>query len=338
MSKSQGNSIAPEALLPKYGAEVLRLWVAAEDYTEDVRISYEILDRLADAYRRIRNTCRFLLGTLADFDPDQDRVSYAADGRARPLGAAAPGRADRARAEGLRRVPVPRRLPLGPQLLRGGPVGALPRHHQGPPLRVGALRPEAARGADRVLRDLDGARAARGAGADLHGGRGLGPHSRERQARRACTSCCSRRSAGSGSTSASAGTGSDCSRCGARCRARWRRRASRDASARASTPSSTSRARPRSSGGRCSSAKGEALLTTLFNVSGVRLATARARGRRRPYESQDIPGLTVEVLPAQDLGWKKCERCWTWSTRVGEDATHPTLCERCVPVVRALRP
>ena len=69
---------SPEELLPKYGAEVLRLWVAAEDYTEDVRLSYEILDRLADAYRRIRNTCRFLLGALADFDPDQDRVSYAA--------------------------------------------------------------------------------------------------------------------------------------------------------------------------------------------------------------------------------------------------------------------
>ena len=77
MSKSQGNSITPDELIPKYGAEVLRLWVAAEDYTEDIRLSYEILNRLADAYRRIRNTCRFLLGSLADFDPDRDRVSYA---------------------------------------------------------------------------------------------------------------------------------------------------------------------------------------------------------------------------------------------------------------------
>ena len=77
MSKSLGNDIAPEELLPKYGAEVLRLWVAAEDYTEDIRISERDPDRLADAYRRIRNTCRFLLGNLADFDPDRDRVSYA---------------------------------------------------------------------------------------------------------------------------------------------------------------------------------------------------------------------------------------------------------------------
>jgi isoleucyl-tRNA synthetase len=74
MSKSIGNVIAPEELLPKYGAEILRLWVASEDYTEDIRLSQLILDRLAEAYRRIRNTCRFLLGNLADFDPARDHV------------------------------------------------------------------------------------------------------------------------------------------------------------------------------------------------------------------------------------------------------------------------
>src|SRR5437867_8478833 len=77
MSKSVGNTVAPEELLPKYGAEVLRLWVAAEDYTDDIRVSTEILDRLADAYRRIRNTFRFLLGNLGDFEPARDRQSYA---------------------------------------------------------------------------------------------------------------------------------------------------------------------------------------------------------------------------------------------------------------------
>jgi len=85
-------------------------------------------------------------------------------------------------------------------------------------------------------------------------------------------------------------------------------------------------------------AKGEALLTTLFNVSGVRLKQRAPEGVAVSYESQDIPGLAVEVVPARALGWNKCERCWTWSPRVGEDATHPTLCERCVPVVRAMRP
>src|SRR5262249_25678661 len=77
MSKSLGNGVEPEELLPKYGAEVLRLWVAAEDYTEDIRLSMEILDRLADAYRRMRNTFRFLLGNLYDFDPTRDREPYA---------------------------------------------------------------------------------------------------------------------------------------------------------------------------------------------------------------------------------------------------------------------
>jgi isoleucyl-tRNA synthetase len=82
-------------------------------------------------------------------------------------------------------------------------------------------------------------------------------------------------------------------------------------------------------------AKGEALLTTLFNVSGTRLKQRAAREAVR-YESQDIPGLVLEVVPAQALGWKKCERCWTWSERVGENPAHPTLCERCTPVVTAL--
>jgi len=77
MSKSVGNYVMPEDLIPKYGAEVLRLWAAAEDYTEDIRLSSEILDRLADAYRRIRNTYRFLLGNLGDFDPARDRQPYA---------------------------------------------------------------------------------------------------------------------------------------------------------------------------------------------------------------------------------------------------------------------
>jgi len=77
MSKSLGNVIAPEEILPRYGAEILRLWVASEDYTADVRLSEEILTRLADAYRRIRNTCRFLLGNLADFDPTRDRIPRA---------------------------------------------------------------------------------------------------------------------------------------------------------------------------------------------------------------------------------------------------------------------
>ena len=76
MSKSIGNTIEPEEVIEKYGAEILRLWVAAEDYTDDIRISEEILKRLVEAYRRIRNTGRFILGNLYDFDPDKDLIAY----------------------------------------------------------------------------------------------------------------------------------------------------------------------------------------------------------------------------------------------------------------------
>jgi isoleucyl-tRNA synthetase len=76
MSKSVGNVIDPQELVNQYGAEILRLWVAAEDYTVDIRISDEILKRLIDAYRRIRNTSRYVLGNLYDFDIKKDMVSY----------------------------------------------------------------------------------------------------------------------------------------------------------------------------------------------------------------------------------------------------------------------
>ena len=78
MSKSLGNVISPSEVIDKYGAEILRLWVSATDYREDIRISENILKQLSDAYRRIRNTSRFILGNLFDFDPALDSVSYKA--------------------------------------------------------------------------------------------------------------------------------------------------------------------------------------------------------------------------------------------------------------------
>ena len=72
MSKSAGNVVAPQEVIKQHGAEILRLWVAAQDYREDVRISPAILSHLVDAYRKIRNTARFLLSNLADYDPARD--------------------------------------------------------------------------------------------------------------------------------------------------------------------------------------------------------------------------------------------------------------------------
>ena len=76
MSKSIGNVIAPEEIIKKYGAEILRLWVSSEDYRDDIKISDEILNRLSDAYRKIRNTIRYMLGNLDDFNPSKDAISY----------------------------------------------------------------------------------------------------------------------------------------------------------------------------------------------------------------------------------------------------------------------
>ena len=74
MHKSAGNGIAPSEITDQYGADILRLWVASSDYHADIRISKEILKQLSDAYRKIRNTARFILGNLFDFDPNSDSV------------------------------------------------------------------------------------------------------------------------------------------------------------------------------------------------------------------------------------------------------------------------
>jgi isoleucyl-tRNA synthetase len=77
MSKSLGNIIAPAEIIDKYGAEVLRLWVTYEDYRDDVRISKEIVDRIVETYRRIRNTFRFLHANICDdFNPEHETIAY----------------------------------------------------------------------------------------------------------------------------------------------------------------------------------------------------------------------------------------------------------------------
>ena len=76
MSKSLGNGIDPAEIEAQYGADILRLWAASADYTSDVRISPEILRQLSEVYRKIRNTARYILGNLYDFDPSTDLVPY----------------------------------------------------------------------------------------------------------------------------------------------------------------------------------------------------------------------------------------------------------------------
>lgn len=76
MSKSLGNGIDPEEIINQYGVDILRLWVSSTDYTADIRISKDILKQLAEVYRKVRNTARYMLGNLSDFDINKDEVKY----------------------------------------------------------------------------------------------------------------------------------------------------------------------------------------------------------------------------------------------------------------------
>lgn len=77
MSKSVGNVVAPQDVINQYGADVMRLWISSVDYQGDVRLSDKIVKSMSDVYRKIRNTFRYLLGNLSDFDPKTDSVAYA---------------------------------------------------------------------------------------------------------------------------------------------------------------------------------------------------------------------------------------------------------------------
>jgi isoleucyl-tRNA synthetase len=325
MSKSLGNVITLDELLPKYGAEVLRLWVAAEDYTQDIRVSLEILDRLADAYRRMRNTFRFLLGNLGDFDPARDRQSYARldevdrwilDRLARLI-----GRVRRAYEEyefhtvfhGVHNFCAVDLSALYLDIIKD----RLYTSRADDPRRRAAqttcydvfttlarlMAPILTFTCEEAWRHLPGARAE-----SVHLER-FPEAAREwldetlkrdwdrllevrREVAKALETARNGKLIGSGL----------------------------EAAVRVSHA-------PEDLPGLLR-AKRE-LLPTLFIVSRVDLERS-SPAASVTYEGQDIPGLVIGVDRARG---EKCERCWMRSEHVGENAAHPTLCERCVPVV-----
>ena len=329
MSKSQGNYVTPQELIPKYGAEVLRLWAAAEDYTEDIRLSTEILDRLADAYRRIRNTYRFLLANLADFEPARDRQSYARlpeidrwilDRLGRLI-----GRVRRAYEECEFHTVVHAVHNFCAVELSAQYLDVIKDR-----LYTSAATDPRRRAAQTVCHDIFVALArlmapiltftAEEAWKHLPGARGESVHLErfpeeppewldDTLAREWTRLLEVRREVAKALETARAqgliGSGLE-----ARVAIR---------SAPEDVPELLRAKR--------------ALLPTLFIVSQVELGGA-AGTSAVPYESQEIPGLSIGVDKARG---QKCQRCWVWSERVGEHPEHPGLCERCVPVVLALR-
>jgi isoleucyl-tRNA synthetase len=315
-SKSLGNVVAPQEVIKQYGADILRLWVSAEDYRDDVRISEEILKRLADSYRRVRNTARNMLANLYDFDPATGRRRAGEDAGTRPLGAHAACGIGRALDESLRGLRFPSRLPRAQQLLRGGFERALLRHREGPPVLRRPRFAGAPLHSDRHARDAGRAHGAHRADPVVHGGRDLGRDSRrdtfgERLPRgfspgaRRMARPRARRSAGTA-----------CGKSARRSRRRWK-----------------SRVPPARSGIRSTRASGSAVpaadlpvleklgtreLEAVFIVSQVELVSG--------------PKLAVEVV---ELHGRKCGRCWNYREDVGAAAAHPEICGRCAAVVAA---
>ncbi|HEV8141824.1 MAG TPA: class I tRNA ligase family protein, partial [Methylomirabilota bacterium] len=313
-----------EELLPKYGAEILRLWVAAEDYTEDINISTEILDRLADAYRRLRNTDRFLLGNLADFDPVRHRQPYARldevdrwilDRLARLVDRVVRAYEEYQFHTVFHSVHNFCAVDLSAQYLDiikdrlytsaaddARRRAAQTTCHDVLHALIRLMAPILTFTAEEAWRYVPGSR-----GESVHLERfpevplewlddGLKAEwDRLLEVRREVTKALEAARA-----QKLIGSGLEAS--------------VRISSAPEDIPTLLA-------------AKSE-LLKTLFIVSRVELRDAASGAV--VYESQEIPGLVVVVDHAPG---KKCERCWTWSERVGDDAEHPALCERCVPVI-----
>ena len=327
MSKSVGNTVGPEDLIPKYGAEVLRLWVAAEDYTEDIRLSGEILERLADAYRRLRNTCRFLLGNLGDFDPGRHRQPYASldevdrfvlDRLARLV-----DRVARAYEEyqfhtvfhAIHNFCAVDLSALYLDIIKDRLYTSAPDDPRRRAAQTACydvlsallrlLAPILSFTAEEAWRHLPGGKAEsvhleRFPEVPLawlddtleHEWRRLLEVRRE--IAKALETARARGLIGSGLEAAVT-----------------------VAQAPEDLPDLLARKRD--------------LLPTLLIVSRVSLAPGDEPAAVQ-YESQEIPGLVIGVDHARGA---KCARCWMWTEGVGADVEHPTLCERCVAVLRA---
>ena len=146
MSKSLGNSIEPEDIIKESGAEILRLWVAMVDYREEVRVGKQILARVIEAYRKIRNTLRYLASNLYDFDPAADRVPLERMQEVDRFALARYGTAATTVLRAYDDVRLPDDLPGHQPVHDGGPERVLCRRLEGSALHVrGRLARSAAR-------------------------------------------------------------------------------------------------------------------------------------------------------------------------------------------------
>jgi isoleucyl-tRNA synthetase len=336
MSKSVGNTVAPDDVIAKHGAEILRLWAAGEDYTQDIRLSDEILGQLAEAYRRVRNTCRFLLGNLADFDPATDAVP---DEALTGLDGWAMLRLHRT-IERVRKAYEAYEFHLAFQSLHNFcavDLSALYLDVLKDRLYTSAARAPGRRAAQtacyRILDALVRLMApiltftaeevwdhlrnpGKAASVHLTDFPVVEPRWLDERLERAWDTFLRVR----GEVAKTLEQARAAKLIGAALDARVTLFVA-DAALQAALPPAA-----------------EPLLRELLIVSQVGIepgapAAGLATGADRVLlRETTLPGLAVEVRHADG---EKCGRCWTWSPAVGRDPEHPALCERCLPVIRA---
>ena len=163
MSKSLGNTILPQEVIKESGAETLRLWVAMSDFREELRVGKQILQRVVEAYRKIRNTCRYLLANLYDFDPDRHLVDVAAMQEVDRYALARYADTAGEILDAYDRFDFPGDLPAHQPADDRRPVGVLRRRLQGSPVYVRRRIAGAALGAERDVSDRRRAGAPAGA-------------------------------------------------------------------------------------------------------------------------------------------------------------------------------
>ena len=168
MSKSKGNTVSPLKVMEQYGADIVRMWALSVDYTEDHRIGDEILKGVADQYRKLRNTFRYLLGALADFDEservDASRRCPSSSAICSPCCGISTPSCVRLSA----RFRLQRLRPRADRFLQRRPLGLLLRYPQGPPLLRCAGRSDAPRLSQRAGHSVPRADPLCRAGAGLH--------------------------------------------------------------------------------------------------------------------------------------------------------------------------
>ncbi len=317
MSKSLGNTVAPEDVVRQYGADILRLWVAQSDYTADQRIGPEILKGAADSYRRLRNTMRFLLGSLDGFT-EAERVAPA-------------------EMPELERWVLHRLAELDAVVRRGygaydfqgvfqqlfqfctrRSLGGLFRHPQGRALLRRRRQPAPTRRADRARPPAPAADHMARADPRLHHGGGLA-RTLPRRGELGASGGFPRHARRTGATRSSPrnGTRSAASAAWSPARSRWSARKS--ASARASRRHRWSMSPTRA----CARCWQASTFADLCIVSDLSLSDAPPPAGA--FTLDDVPGVAVVFAPAEGA---KCARCWKILPDVGSHR-HPAVCGRC---------